>query len=163
MMTPEQAAANRRHYLRVKTAVFDHYGTTCACCGSSRSLAIDHVNGDGQEHRTGDYGISYSSKAMYAWLIKNGFPEGFQTLCRPCNSSKGKGLRCRIDHTAVDASHLDGCTERPLTVRMPSDLKAWYRQHAADAGERLNTVLVTALEEYRECHDSNVPAEAARG
>jgi len=32
------------------------------------------------------------------WLIKNGFPEGFQTLCRPCNGSKGDGDRCKLNH-----------------------------------------------------------------
>lgn len=35
---------------------------------------------------------------FYPWLIKNGFPSGFQTLCGPCNASKGAGDRCGIRH-----------------------------------------------------------------
>jgi len=35
------------------------------------------------------------------WLVKNGFPEGFQTLCRPCNVSKKRGTRCRLKHQAT--------------------------------------------------------------
>lgn len=35
---------------------------------------------------------------MYRWLIKNGFPEGFQTLCWPCNRSKGNRQVCQLDH-----------------------------------------------------------------
>ncbi len=36
--------------------------------------------------------------AIYHWLVVNGFPPGFQTLCGPCNRSKGRGSACRIDH-----------------------------------------------------------------
>ncbi len=38
---------------------------------------------------------------MYRWLIRNGFPEGFQTLCMPCNSSKRDGDRCRLGHAEM--------------------------------------------------------------
>ena len=42
---------------------------------------IDHINGKGTEHRKK---IGFN---IYPWLVKNNFPEGFQTLC--CNCSKG--------------------------------------------------------------------------
>ena len=88
--------ANRRQ-------VLDHYspGTSpcCACCGAIRYLTIDHVNGDGGQHRRelfGAYGGLGSQ--FYAWLIAENFPPGYQVLCQPCNSSKGKGSHCLLDH-----------------------------------------------------------------
>jgi len=86
---------------RLKAEVFGHYGRSCACCGATERMTIDHVHGDGAEHRAELFGaISKSSQRirMYRWLIKNGFPEGFQTLCLPCNTSKGKRERCALDH-----------------------------------------------------------------
>lgn len=76
-----------------RARVFDHYGHSCACCGSLEKPSIDHVNGDGKKHRLA---IATGSVNMYRWLVNNDFPPGFQTLCVPCNSSKGTGLRCRL-------------------------------------------------------------------
>lgn len=83
---PTRGQSNRQRVLA-------HYGTTCACCGSTAQLAIDHVNGDGAEHRQ-----AVPSHHFDAWLIEQGFPPGFQTLCRRCNSSKGTGPRCVLSH-----------------------------------------------------------------
>lgn len=73
--------------------VFSHYGWTCACCGSAERPSIDHVNGDGKEHRAA---IASGSINLYRWLVRNNFPSGFQTLCMPCNSSKGRSSHCRL-------------------------------------------------------------------
>jgi hypothetical protein len=93
-----------QHRERLRTAVFDHYGRVCMCpgCSATTGLTIDHVNGDGGEHREELFGNrrSGNSRQMYRWLVNNGFPDGFQTLCLPCNSSKGKTGTCRLDHTA---------------------------------------------------------------
>jgi hypothetical protein len=86
----------------VRTAVFDHYGWSCACCGTTVNLSIDHLNGNGREHRIEIFG-ELAAGDMYGWLVRNGFPGDFQTLCRPCNSSKGKGALCRIDHAPREA------------------------------------------------------------
>jgi hypothetical protein len=75
--------------------VFGHYGTACACCGGTADLQIDHVNGDGAAHRA-QVGRGTS---MYRWLASNGFPSGFQTLCRRCNTSKGTGAACTLNHS----------------------------------------------------------------
>ena len=76
---PEKAiAATRRGQQRARDQVLDHYGRACACCGTTESLGID--------------------RRMYRWLIKQGFPDGFQVLCNRCNSSKGTGPACRIKH-----------------------------------------------------------------
>ena len=91
-----------RHRKSVRDQVFDHYGRACACCGSAESLTIDHVYGGGSQHRLEVLGRKTAAgTTFYGWLVRNGFPEGFQTLCFPCNNSKNTGERCRIDHAAA--------------------------------------------------------------
>jgi hypothetical protein len=90
-----------RYRAELAAIVFNHYGWQCACPGcSSTDLCVDHVNGDGPQHRTELYGhpTRYYTTTFYLWLIDNGFPDGFQTLCRPCNSSKRTGTHCRMHH-----------------------------------------------------------------
>jgi len=70
----------------------------CACCGRADNLSIDHVNGDGREHREEIFGRQGGGVEFYYWLVTTGFPDGFQTLCRSCNQSKGRGRRCRLAH-----------------------------------------------------------------
>ena len=77
--------------IRIKLAVMSHYGNgQCKCvkCGFDdiRALSIDHVNGDGADHRRNN---KYTrGNHMYEWLIKNNFPNGFQTLCMNCQLIK---------------------------------------------------------------------------
>ena len=92
---------SRRSRQAARDAVLDHYGRVCACCGATENLAVDHVNGGGNAHRIELFGRSSESKMMYLWLIDNGFPPGFQVLCKPCNASKGNGPACRLDHRAA--------------------------------------------------------------
>lgn len=94
-----RASAQRRRH-RQREMVFDHYGRSCACCGAGEPLTIDHVNGDGAEHRRamGNSGGTH----FYHWLVVNGFPPGFQSLCGPCNQSKGRGPACRLSHNASE-------------------------------------------------------------
>lgn len=95
-----QRRTARRMYQRVRQQVFDHYGRSCACCGATERLSIDHIDSNGGEHRKEVRGLSQggSSINMYRWLIRNGFPDGFQILCLSCNQSKGKRDRCRLRH-----------------------------------------------------------------
>lgn len=82
-----------------RAAVFGHYGTVCACCGTDADLTIDHMNGGGKAHRLELFGRPDAGGIhFYAWLIRQGFPEGYQTLCRQCNRSKGEGPACRLWH-----------------------------------------------------------------
>jgi len=83
---------------RVRKQVFAHYGEQCACCGTTQRLTIDHVNGDGAEHREELFGDPKQNHGFYRWLVRNGFPAGFQTLRFPCNRSKGKRDRCVLQH-----------------------------------------------------------------
>ena len=98
---PEKRAAERKRYRRRRQArereqVFTHYGTSCSCCGATQRLTIDHVDGDGAEHRRamGNRG----GYRTYHWLVMNGFPAGFQTLCEPCNLSKARKHTCHLIH-----------------------------------------------------------------
>lgn len=92
----------RRRRLLIRQRVFAHYGTTCACCGTADALTIDHVNGDGKRHREE---IGHRGREIYAWLIRNDFPPGFQTLCKSCNCSKREGERCQLIHNACPTCH----------------------------------------------------------
>jgi hypothetical protein len=88
----KQKSANAR-----RDAVFAAYGNECACCGEDdrRVLCIDHIvpfsNGNGKKkHRGGVH--------LYAHLMREGFPPGFQTLCANCNMAKGTSARCPLTH-----------------------------------------------------------------
>lgn len=72
-----------RNFLRKLNALCA-YGGSCARCGFSdiRALQIDHVRGDGAEHRR-----EIGRANIYAWLAKHNYPQDgrFQVLCANCN------------------------------------------------------------------------------
>lgn len=79
----------RRVRKELKLEVFSHYCNgeiKCQKCGFSdiRALTIDHINGDGAEHRRK---LKHASKT-YSWLRKNNYPDGFQVLCMNCQFIK---------------------------------------------------------------------------
>jgi hypothetical protein len=94
--------ARRRDAMRA--AVFAAYGQSCACCGTTEQLTIDHVRGDGAEHHRALFGRQMSGVHLYSHLIRQGYPEGFQTLCMPCNRGKGQGEACRLNHTIEETA-----------------------------------------------------------
>lgn len=72
------------------------YGNACVCCNVAEDLQIDHVSGDGKEHRLRT-GMKPGSRSWYEFLIAEGYqPDRYQLLCPPCNSSKGRGFNCLI-------------------------------------------------------------------
>ena len=84
-----------------KALIINHYSNgknSCSCCGERQSflLTIDHIHGDGLQHRRQLGGAGLSSGNFYAWLVRNNFPEGYQVLCMPCNSSKCNGPFCLL-------------------------------------------------------------------
>lgn len=89
----------RRSDETARALVLAHYGTVCACCGTTKDLGIDHVNGGGDEHRR-ELGRN-GGAGFYRWLIDQGYPAGFQVLCGRCNASKSGGDRCRLYHPLV--------------------------------------------------------------
>jgi hypothetical protein len=80
----ERYAAHKEWQRKLRAEVLETLGGKCVCCGESepKFLAIDHINGDGAEHRR------KIGKGIYSWLKKNGYPPGFQLLCHNCNIAK---------------------------------------------------------------------------
>lgn len=83
-------ALSNRNYHRRRIKVLEYYGAKCACCGETAQefLAVDHINGGGRQHRK-SLGTS-----IFAWLIRNNYPDGFQLLCHNCNHAKHVYNKC---------------------------------------------------------------------
>lgn len=77
-------AIEARKEIRMKVLMHYSKGTLkCALCdyNNINTLTIDHIKGDGSEHRK-ELGGQWK---LYRWLISNDYPEGFRVLCRNCN------------------------------------------------------------------------------
>jgi len=91
----EARKRGRKYRIKYRLLVLIHYGgdpPKCACCGENHLefLSIDHIHGGGDEERKKIGGSrSCGSMVFYRWLIKNGFPDGYQVLCYNCNCAKG--------------------------------------------------------------------------
>ena len=74
-----------------RLAALTHYSPDviprCSCLGCNETrvefLSIDHINGGGTAHRKN------IKMDFWLWLERNGYPEGFRTLCYNCNLSLG--------------------------------------------------------------------------
>lgn len=86
---------NKMERHRLKVEVIQGYGGKCACCGLTQFefLTLDHVNGDGAQHRRqlaeqrGVVQIRHDT--IYREARKSGFPDNFRILCMNCNFSFG--------------------------------------------------------------------------
>ena len=77
---------DRQYHAALKYEVLEHYGNgscTCVRCGFSdiRALSIDHINSDSKSKRISSY-------RLYLQLRRDGYPEGYQTLCMNCQFIK---------------------------------------------------------------------------
>jgi len=93
---------NREAEAALKLDVFTHYsgGTPkCACCGSTYTefLTLDHINGDGAQHRR-----ELKGRRVYRWVKAHDYPSGFQVLCMNCNFAKGMFGFCPHDMKETD-------------------------------------------------------------
>ena len=81
--------AHRVHYAGLRQGVLRAYGNECACCGEAQELflSIDHIDGGGAQHRK-EISKGQGGRRLYEWLKAEGYPSGFQTLCRNCNWGK---------------------------------------------------------------------------
>jgi hypothetical protein len=90
-------------------------GFRCACCGETEKtfLTLDHIGNDGASWRKRILGGRLrAGYATYAWIYKNGFPEGFQVLCMNCNFGKRmNGGICPHQVTANDYSREVGSSD----------------------------------------------------
>lgn len=130
---PRRVSQQQRHVEKTRKRVFDHYGRICGCCGAEEDLSIDHINGDGAEHReqlTGDR--RRGSYRFYLWLIRNGYPEGFQVLCRRCNHSKAKTGRCHLIHDGTEG--VKHCSHPQHEGPNPLPLESFHRDRRTPDG-----------------------------
>jgi hypothetical protein len=76
----------RERWQRIKKETLNHYGGKCLCCEEAHIefLSIDHINGNGTQHRKTTIGTH-----IYDWLRRNNYPEGYRVLCFNCNMSLG--------------------------------------------------------------------------
>ena len=99
---PDKKRAREAKRARVKrredrVAALTAYGGACACCGEKREpfLVLDHINGDGAEHRRAmqpNRGAHPpAGYRTYQWLRLRGYPPGLQVLCANCNMAKERG------------------------------------------------------------------------
>ena len=92
---PKKRETARKYYKNIRLAALAQYSNgkiKCGCCGEPRMefLTIDHVDGDGAKHRR-EIG---KTRAIFNWLKKNKYPDGFQVLCYNCNCAKGQYKEC---------------------------------------------------------------------
>jgi len=85
----------RLYWYRSRILVLKHYGYKCACCGESTFafLDIDHVHGDGHEHR------KIVKRRIIEWAIRNNYPKDLQILCSNCNQAKARFGICPHNQT----------------------------------------------------------------
>ena len=92
---PDRAKQSQKMQMKkLRNEILDNYGRECACCGENRKefLTLDHVNGNGAEHRRETRGHTYRD------LRKQGFPkDGYRILCWNCNASIGMYGYCPHD------------------------------------------------------------------
>lgn len=76
-----------------RDAVLAHYGAVCKCCGEDipEFLSMDHINGDGGQHRRSD---KFLAMNVWRWLVIHNFPDNFRVLCFNCNHATSGGRVC---------------------------------------------------------------------
>lgn len=91
-----------KYYAAMRRRVLAAYGGACSCCGEDRYefLAIDHIDGRGNEHRRE---VGSGSKFL-RWLRDNQYPEGFRILCHNCNMAAGFFGYCPHNATRHEAT-----------------------------------------------------------
>jgi len=137
--TAEQNAASYQKYIKPrneqsKLEALRHYGREvnpkCRCCGETilQFLQLDHINGDGAEHRkeiSKNRVTQLSGGAFYKWLQENAWPQiALQVLCANCNLGKRRGKYC--PHEIERGLDLDGnfIDKRLLNKPEPKLLRA---------------------------------------
>jgi hypothetical protein len=117
----KKKAIQQRSLYNARLKVLKYYSNKeapeCKCCQEKTFgfLQIDHIEGDGAEHRRqigkksplGGNGFIY-------WLIKNDYPTGFQVLCANCNYSKRTNKYCIHEIKKGVDMYSNPITEKPV-------------------------------------------------
>ena len=85
------APANKAWWASIRREFLAAYGGKCACCGEGTQefLSLDHINGDGSQHR------KMTGSLTYLWLRKRGWPkDNYRLLCMNCNFARGRYGYC---------------------------------------------------------------------
>lgn len=91
----ERRSYRLAYFRKLKAEVITVYGGMCKCCGESTMefLSIDHINGNGNKHRT--EAKCGGGSSFYLWLKRYKFPtDNFQLLCFNCNFAKHRYGLC---------------------------------------------------------------------
>lgn len=86
----ERCLAKRRNIWHTyRDRIFEAYGPFCVCCKETMrvALTIDHVNGNGNEHRRS---LGGGNRRELLEIINAGFPPDYQILCYNCNFGRAK-------------------------------------------------------------------------
>lgn len=85
--------AKERNFL-LKTKILSSYSNppeipVCNNCGEQDIdvLCLDHLKGGGSKHRRS---LRKEGIRFYEWIMRSGFPKGYQVLCYNCNTKKSK-------------------------------------------------------------------------
>jgi hypothetical protein len=84
--------------LKARKTALNLLGNACVCCGDTYEpyLQIDHVDGDGKDHRKE---LRHGTQALYRWVIQNPATDRVQILCANCHLYKTKyKTLCREHH-----------------------------------------------------------------
>lgn len=111
---------------KVKDQVIQAYGgCICNCCGETEPLflSIDHINNDGAAHRKALGGrYAGGGKKVYDWIVKSGFPDGFQVLCMNCNWGKHRNHGVCPHRVSEGSTTIPkGSTTKRSEARSPSN------------------------------------------
>ena len=90
---------NQAYYHNLKAEVFSAYGNRCACCREDwiPYLELDHIYGDGAQHRyelTGNIRMAGGAQTYLA-IKRAGFPNWVQLLCANCHRAKTRRELCK--------------------------------------------------------------------
>lgn len=96
-----QRKQSKERYHKLRAAALQAYGGSvpkCICCGESENgfLAIDHIDGGGNQHRK-----EIKARSIFHWLSKNNYPCGFRILCHNCNMAIAFYGRCPHERTEL--------------------------------------------------------------
>ena len=89
----------------------EHPKCSCPSCEEDRLpfLSIDHINGDGSQHRkelrtaqkrtketfkhdrTAGSDTEPGGSVFFRWLRKNNYPDGYRVMCYNCNTARANG------------------------------------------------------------------------